>query len=119
MATLAPLPPLPAYDLTALSEIKKIKDVGDKYPAVNLIAALLRQIALNVNTAPHDVHTNAQILTRSNKVYEAIIQSMGTLDQAADSDTIDINQWDLFENYTTAIPILERYAPPLSNAPLL
>lgn len=93
-------------DMTVQAELKKIKDVKDQFPAVNLLAALLRQSIVNATVAPRNVHTAAQIVTRSNKVYEAIIQTMLKLDSSS-LDALD-NNWDLFDKYTTAIPILEQ-----------
>ena len=96
-------------DMTIQAEIKKIKDVKDKFPAVNLLAALLRQISAGTLIAPRNVHTAHQIVTRSNKAYEAIIHLMDKLDSSS-IDALDDN-WSLFDKYTTAIPILEQQVP--------
>ncbi|KJA23567.1 hypothetical protein HYPSUDRAFT_201288 [Hypholoma sublateritium FD-334 SS-4] len=103
-----------AIDMTVQAELKKIKDVKDQFPAVNLLAALIRLSSVNATVAPRNVHTAAQIVTRSNKVYEAIIQTMLKLESTS-IDALD-NNWDLFDKYTTAIPVLEQILLGLPHA---
>ncbi|KJA23570.1 hypothetical protein HYPSUDRAFT_39761 [Hypholoma sublateritium FD-334 SS-4] len=95
-----------SIDSTGILNQLKEKGVKDRFPAASLVAALLQQIGINFTLAPRHVHTVAQVLGRSNKVYEAIVDSMGKFD-AATSDALD-DCWDLLERYTTAIPVLER-----------
>ena len=95
-------------DMTIQAEIKKIK-VADKFPAVKLLEALLKQLIAGTLIAPRNVHTAHQIVTRSNKAYEAIIHLMDKLDSSS-IDALDDN-WSLFDKYTTAIPILEQQVP--------
>lgn len=102
-------PKIGPIDPTILNQLKEIKGVKDIFPAANLVAALLRQISINITRAPRHLHTAAQVLGRSNKVYEAIIDSLEQVNAYTSEELA--NCWDSFERCTTAIPILERYVP--------
>ncbi len=97
-----------AIEQAIVKQLKKIAvEVKDRFPATNLVATLLRQIGANVALAPRHLHTAAQVVGRSKKVYEAIVNSIEKVD-ATNSEALD-NCWDLFKRYTTAIPVFERY----------
>ncbi|KAF8202491.1 hypothetical protein BJ912DRAFT_443839 [Pholiota molesta] len=106
MSTSSSQSPAPEFDLTIKGELDKIKGYKEKFPAANLLYAILRYLSVNVNSAERNIHTSAQVLIRANKLYEAIIQSMDTLDKSS-LDDLEKN-WALFDNYTTVIPLLER-----------
>ncbi|KAF9485460.1 hypothetical protein BDN70DRAFT_890072 [Pholiota conissans] len=96
-----------------MAELNRIKSSKGKYPAADLVYALLQYNTINVNANPgkpgvptRDVHTSAEVVVRSNKVYEAILSAMDTLDASSIEALVD--NWTLFDNYTNAIPILER-----------
>ena len=97
-----------AIEQAVVKQLKEIEGkVKDRFPAANLVATLLRQIGANVALAPRHLHTVAQVVGRSKKVYEAIVNSMAKVEETS-SEQLD-NCWDLLERYTTAIPVLERY----------
>ncbi|KAH9479572.1 hypothetical protein JR316_0008167 [Psilocybe cubensis] len=90
--------PVPT-DLTISAQLAKI---GEGAPATQLIRVLLQQIAADVSTFVRDVHSSSQVYLRARVVYDYIQGLIKKVDSSADIE------WDAFDIYTAAIPILER-----------
>lgn len=90
--------PVPV-DLTITAQLAKI---GEGAPATQLIKVLLQQIAVDVNNFVRDVHSSSQVYLRARVVYDYIQDLIKKVDSSADLE------WDAFDIYTAAIPVLER-----------
>jgi hypothetical protein len=94
-------------NISLAKEIEALKaPVQPGAPPPYAATELVRELLLyHISSVGHESHVNlsGQVLSRSRKVYDAINQLM---DKVNNLDTLE---WSLFDKYTQAIPLLEKY----------
>ncbi|PPQ63326.1 hypothetical protein CVT24_006771 [Panaeolus cyanescens] len=92
-----------SVDLTILGELEKLSPQSG---ATDLISLLLKNYAIEMKESRRNLLASGQLLSRSKQAFHSIETLIDNVNKTALTDFS--SAWTDFENYTEAIPILER-----------